>query len=528
MKITLLAITFVLLAASLFGVFQVYRLPAEKTVTEEVTLLDYEHRGEFDYTVALKPSHLFGPEPPATPAASDVYKYPAAMVDRFNFTFNYRFVPEEAVAAVTGQVEVRAAIRSPGSPVSGEIVLLPPTPKSGDFNISFLLDISDNVTEDIITLGDNISGSEIVITAYVYDVIETESGPVFESFTQSLPLRVDGPLIEVDGDLTRSIAGSLGGLDYEQQGSFDYEVLLRSDSPFGAIVLKPPAITAPDTAPPPTAGPGDIILLNLIESSNMTFSYQLDSAQPLRALAETVVVEAVLESPGQWTKTIEVVPLAGKTGDFTVAFPLDLEQYSELFDVIQRETGAAAQNRSLAIRARVHATADTDAGKIDADFTQSIATDLAADVLAWSDNLTKSEPGAITTTRVVSQPEKYLGLSVSQARILLPAIAGILLVLLIAVLVWYLRQDRGALNAAEKEARQAHKKYKGIIVETRELPEIKPGETVILLSSLDDLIRTAEGLLNPVLHKADGTRHVYCVFDASTRYEYGWGRPRPG
>jgi hypothetical protein len=229
---------------------------------------------------------------------------------------------------------------------------------------------------------------------------------------------------------------------------------------------------------------------------------------------------SVLESPGQWMKTIELVPLITKTGDFTLAFPLDLEQYSELFDAIQRETGAASQSRSLAIRARVHAAADTAAGRIDADFTHSISTDLAADTLAWSDNLTKSEPGAITTTRVVTQPEKYLGLSVSQARIFLPAIAGVFLALLIAALIWYFREDRGALNAAEKEARQANKKYKGIIVEIRQLPEVKPGEMVIQLNSLDDLVRTGEGLLKPVLHNAEGQRHIYCVFDTATRYEY--------
>lgn len=520
MKITLLVITFVLLAASLFGVFQVYRLPVETSVTEEVILVDYEHRGEFDYLVSLKPSHLYGPEPQETPAALDVLKYPSGMVDRFSFNFNYRFVPEEMAAAVTAQIEVKATVRSPGAAGSEEIILVPETPETGDFAVPFTLDISDSVTDNIITIGDNVSGSEIIITAYVYAVIETGTGPVFESFTQSLPLRANGPLIEVDGDLTRAIAGSGGGLDYEQQGGFDYEVYLRADSPFGAIILKSPAAAGSTATPTPTAGPEDVILLNLIDGMNVTFTYHLESGQPLKTREESVVVEAVLESPGQWTKTIELIPLTTKTGDFTLSFPLDLEQFSGLFDVIQRETGAAAQIRTLAIRARVHTLAGTDAGTIDSDFVHSIGMDLAADTLTWSDNLTKSEPGAITITRVVAQPEKYLWLSVSQARIFLPAIAGIFLALLIATIVWYLREDRGALNAAEKEARQAHKKYKGIIVEIRQLPEVKPGETVILLRSLDDLIRTAEGLLKPVLHKAEGSRHVYCVFDSSTRYEY--------
>jgi hypothetical protein len=120
----------------------------------------------------------------------------------------------------------------------------------------------------------------------------------------------------------------------------------------------------------------------------------------------------------------------------------------------------------------------------------------------------------------VPQTEKYLGLPVSQTRILLAVVASIILVLFIFSLLGYFWPRQGKLTAMEKKAQQAQKKYKNIIVEIKELPEVKPGETVILLNSLDDLTRTAEGLLKPLLHKAEGQRHIYCVFDAATRYEY--------
>jgi hypothetical protein len=210
-------------------------------------------------------------------------------------------------------------------------------------------------------------------------------------------------------------------------------------------------------------------------------------------------------------------------GDFTVTFPLDLKQLSGLFDEIQQETGVSASERDLAVKAKVHVLADTDFGTIDTDFTQSVSTDLKEDVIVWSDNLTKFEPGSIKTTRDVPQTEKFLGRPVSQTRILLDVVTGIILVLFGFSLLWYLRRRQEKLSPVAKAAQQARKKYKNIIVEIKELPEVRPGETVILLNSLDDLVRTAGELLKPVLHKAEGERHIYCVFDAATRYEHHMG-----
>ncbi|GAI88027.1 unnamed protein product, partial [marine sediment metagenome] len=68
-----------------------------------MTALKYEHKGEFDYLAYLHASYLFGdisletsletnesPEsPPSTP------KYPSEIIDAFDMTFTYRFVPDK-------------------------------------------------------------------------------------------------------------------------------------------------------------------------------------------------------------------------------------------------------------------------------------------------------------------------------------------------------------------------------------------------------------------------------------------------
>ena len=59
-----------------------------------------------------------------------------------------------------------------------------------------------------------------------------------------------------------------------------------------------------------------------------------------------------------------------------------------------------------------------------------------------------------------------------------------------------------------------------MIVDIEELPEIKPNETVIPLSSLDDLARIADDLVKPVLHQVEEGKHIYCVVDGVVRYQY--------
>ena len=508
MKRNLLILTSVLLIASLFGVIKAFTLPTETVTEEQVTLLDYQHEGKLDYLVYLKPSHLFGPEPQEPLPPPSNLKYPTEIIDRFNLTFTYRFVPDKPVARVSEQVEVRAIVKRPGAKQE-EITLVPRTSATGDFTISFTLDISDNI-----------SGSDVTINAYVYTTVGTDTGLVFEGFTQSLPMRSIGPLVEVAGDLSHTELGYVGELNYEQQGKFNYEVLLKPNSPFGAITLKLPSVTPPVPLPPKTIGHGDPIFPKLVEGMDVSFSYRLESSKPIEQPNEEVEIEAIVENPEKWSKTIVLIPLTKKSGNFTVTFPLDLNQFTEIFDTIQQETGVSASALDLTIRAKVHTVAQTDFGTIDEDFTQSIKTNLREGIVAWDGDLEESLPGSIKTTEVVRKEQELLGLPVRQARILFVIVAGILFILFMFSLLMYFRPGREKPSQIERKAQQAANKYKDIIVGIEELPAVQPGETVILLDSLDDLIKAAQGLLKPVLHKAAKEKHIYCVLDDTTRYEY--------
>ena len=507
----------IVLMASLFGVYQAFTLPAK--IEEQIAVLNYEHKGEFDYLVHLNASYLFGNIPletseisPKSPPSNP--KYPTEMIGRFNMTFSYWFVPDKPVTKTSGQVEVKAVLDKPAIGRE-EVILVPTTTRRGDFTAKFSLD------ENELALC-----SRITITAEVYTAVETDTGPIFESFTQSLTMRSKGPLLEVDKGLTSTQRASFGELSYEQIGNFDYSVRLKPDSPFGAITLKPPTSVTPLTLPTlpssKTLGPGEPLFSQLIDRMDVTFSYQFESDRPVSQIAEEVEINAVLENPDVWSKTFVLVPPTEKSGDFTVTFHLDSDDFSHFSDVfrtIERETGVSGPH-NLTIKADIHTVAQTDFGPIDEEFSQTLSTTLGEDILEWEEELVDSKPGAIEMSRMTPNPNKFVGLSVSAARIVFPVITGILLALGIYLLMLYMKFKPEKFSPIEEEALRARKKYKGLITDIKELPEAKAREMIIQLSSLDELIKAADSLLKPVLHKAEKGRHTYCVLDTLTRYEY--------
>lgn len=502
---TVLIITLVLLAASIFGVYRAFTLPTE--IEENTTLLSYQHEGNFDYLVYLKPSYLFGTIPPrttGTPLPNP--RYPAEMIDTFDLIFTYRFVADKPVAKTTHQVEVTAKVESAEG--SQEFSLVPKTTKTGDFTVDFSLDDIDFTSTGVIT-----------VNAYVYTAAETDSGRLFDVFTHSLDIHPDGRLIEVDRDLSNSQTGFGQGISYEHRGEYDYEVNLKSDSTFGAITLTPPPVTAAAGAPPTILKPGDTILTNLVDRMDMTFAYYLESSRPVSPITEQVKIVAILENPGYWSKDFVPVPLTLKQGDFSVSFPLDISQFTDSIKAIEQETGVSGVC-NLTIRADVSTAAQTDFGPIDEDFQQTLTSTLGGGSLKWEEELVKSTPGSIERSQMVTNPNKYLGLPITGARALSATTAGVMLGLFLYFLRLYMRFKPAPLLGIEKEVQLARKKYKELIVDVEELPDIRGEETVISLSSLDDLIRTAEELLKPVLHKGEKERHTYCAIDGLVRYQY--------
>jgi hypothetical protein len=501
----------VLFIISLAGFIAANTLPAE--VEQETPLLSYEHRGRFNYLVYLKPSYLFGPEPEEPPLPPPNPKYPTEIIDSIDMSFTY-----ETDSETLQGVGVKAILENPGL-WQKEIELVPITDEAGSFTVEFELDL-----EEINELFDTIDEETLIkSSARMVTIVATVGlgfGLQSESLIQSLPMKLEKNILEVDYDLIETQLDSSG--EVEALGEFDYTIHLKENSLFDTETLKPPPVT-PYTPPPPTTiGVGTIIPYQLVDIMDTSYYYSFRPEYPVEEVTEEITITATLENPELWSRTFILVPPTTESGDFRVSFPIDVNHLNELLGAISDETEIPAETYNLIIQADVHTMAETEFGPIDDVFSQTLSSSLGEGTLVWNEELVASESGAITKTKVIPNPNKYLGLSVDRLRILCAILGGIFLIFFVISFVLYNKFKPAEPSLTEKEALQAGKKYGQRMAEaTSQIP--MEGEKIVSMGSMEDLIKVADELGKPVVHQppsASEKRHAYYVFDGATRYQY--------
>jgi len=514
-----------LLAASGIGVWHYY-LAAPSEV--EPRGAGYEHRGQFDYTVYLKPNALYGefipPEEkePKEPEEEMPLVFFRDIVEDVRLAFSYKFDCSEPTAGVSNDVVVSIIAQNPGM-WQKEMKELEETHRGKDFRVDFPLRLSrlDSIVDDIEEdIGITTSTRQFIIEAAVHTTVETVSGVTIEDdFSHEITAILKTKTLELEGDLEGSDEGSKEGIRYEEKGWFDYEVYLKYSRLYEAGVLRsePLPVAEPPPSPPPplqTVGPGLVYFPKIIDSIKASFSYQLECDRPVREQSEEVEVTAIIENPDKWRKSFVLVPKTEKEGDFSISFPVDLDYFNEVIDAIEEETGVGGGSYNLKVQADVHTVAESGLGAVDEIYSQTLEAKLGGNILTFGEELAQSQSGSVVGTAIPTA-SKEGGWKTPWLGGLVVALAAL------GYFGWSQRELKTAgISAAEVQAARAKKKYKQVMVDIEELPEVKPNETVIPLSSLDDLVRIADDLVKPVLHQVEAGRHIYCTIDGAVRYQY--------
>jgi len=525
LKLGSLVVVCLLLIAAVFGVWKAFSLPAR--TEQSIALVNYEHRGQFDYLVYLKPNSLYGSSQPQEEETEEETApvFFRNIIDEAWLTFSYNFSCGQPLSSITNKVVILAIVENPGM-WQKEVPILEETHGGPQVSVDFPLDIEylesvvDEIEQEIGLRG--YSQNQFIIRAAVHTTAVTALGQIVEDdFSHEITLDFQAYTLELEGNLERSDTGIQGGVSYSEKGRFDYEVYLKPNNLYETDVLRSEASPAtgasPATEPSPstqTLGPGLTYFPSIVDSIEASFSYQFLSDKPVANLVEEVEVTAVLEFPDMWSKSYTLVPKTSNTGPFLVDFPVDIRAFDAITDTLRGELGLGAASYGLTIQAVVHTTGDTESGHIDEVFTHSLVGQLGTTTFKLKGNLGNQQPGAIVENRMVPVGNTWV------FRIL--SLAG--LVLVVFALLFVLRNSRQAqavaISKMEEEALRAKRKYKGVIVDVGELPPTGAGETVIPIGSVNELVSTADALLKPVLHHARADRHTYCVIDGSVRYQY--------
>ncbi|MDV2990055.1 MAG: DUF5305 family protein [Dehalogenimonas sp.] len=500
-----------IIAAAGFGAANI--IPLQHDVT--VDLLTYQHQGEYDYTAYLKPSYLLGPdpvvyeepEPPPNPT------YFTNIINDISFTYSFTtdtntILPN--VIKVTAILE-NADLWQKEIPLhESDLGIQGRNKMDIEFTLGFqAIQETFNTIDKELKITTNDRKVTLMVTILAGDQ---------EFFTQTLEIIINKSYVEISNERLKTDSLNLG--------LFDYAVNLMPNTLFEATALFPPALYVPPPPPPApvvtTIGPEGVLFTKLVDRMDFTFAYTLDSDKPLSNVTSSVRIFATIENPQFWTKKVELIPLMTRTGDFTVSFTLKPEDYLQLLEDIRGETGTSAETYYFTVVSEVNISADSEYGPINESFTATLKTAVSGGVLNWGETLINTQDGTIQTTEVQDSYfiAEWTSLLVADARILFLWLSIISLVLAAPLVFFYFKHRPPGLPEADKEARQAKRRFKGMLTEVSSLPAIRESDVIVSIQCLEDLVNIANEMGKTVLYHQDHRCHSYQVLDDFTRYEY--------
>ena len=435
-----------------------------------------------------------------------------------SLTFGYNFACSQSVANATHQVVVSIIAENPDL-WQKEMTQLDETHQGEEFRVDFPLNLShlDSIFDDIENeIGIVGQTRRLIVKAVVTTTAETTLGQIIEDeFSYEVRAILTAKTLELTGNLGNSEDGYREGTRYEATGRFDYEMSLAPNQLYETDMLssEPPDTAAPAT-PAMTLGPGKMYFPDIIDGIAASFSYQFLCDKPISAQSQEVEITVAIGNPGKWSKSLVLMPSTNEVGSFTVSFPIDVQYFTKVIDAIGEETGVPSTSSNITLRADVRTIAQTDVGTINDIFTQTLGATLESNTLVFDEELSRSQSGTVGGTEIPGDARE------DRWRTL--CVIGLIVALLALVYFGWNQSQLGVamVGAGEAEVTRGGKKYRQIMVDVEELPEVKPTETVISLGSLDDLARIADDLVKPMLHHEKDGHHTYCVIDSGVRYVY--------
>ena len=514
-RIICFALTAALLVASVIG------LGLSASPTADVPAAAYEHRGQFDYTVYLSPGVLYGD---IVLGENQEEEREAPMIffrniiDEVNLAFSYSFDSVQPLSNVSNEMVVSVIAENPDI-WQKEMTRFEETHAGREFSMDFALaltELESAVAEIESEIGITSTQKTFIVRARVTTTADTAMNTTFEhQFSHEITALLTSKRLELKGDLDGSKEGYSDGMRYEARGRFDYEISLKSNDLYETDVLRsqsgPPAGSPQPTH---TLGPGLVYFPRMIQDITARFSYQFLSDASISARSHEVEITATIENPGKWSRTLVLVPGTERGGGFTLAYPLDIQYLTMVIDAIGQETGARGTSHNIVLKADVRTIAHTDAGTVDETYTQTLKATLEANSLTFDKELSHSQRGSVGGAATPG--------AAVEGR---PRAPWIVLLLVGLVAMGYfgwsqMQLARPMVSPGQVEVNKATKKYRQVMVDVETLPWIQPGETVVGLNSVDDVVRIADDLARPLLHEAGERQHTYCIIDGSVRYLY--------
>lgn len=209
LRLGVLALLAALFAASAYGFYCIYRMPAEYQTN--VPVYSYSQKGDLTYRVKMKPNSLF-PEPYMGPGKT----YYAKITEGLLISLSYIYTGDKDAKNIKCAYEVVGIIEEPEM-WKKTFVLVPFTEVYGqgksfsfqkDFtlNLNYYNDFLKALNEEI---GMGLKEPKLNIRANIYTKADTAAGEVRGDLSPTMAIPLTTGSYKVDGDLSVSRDGSI-------------------------------------------------------------------------------------------------------------------------------------------------------------------------------------------------------------------------------------------------------------------------------------------------------------------------------
>jgi hypothetical protein len=485
---------------------------APLTKEQEVTRIKYEMKEDFS-------QQAVGFSTKRAKTANPVF-FPK-IIDSVTGTYACKFQSDVPVSDLQQQFQVTAVLTNPGT-WEKEVVLVEPTPAAESINVSFPLDLNSlmKLSEDISKeLGLGSGSTTMVLKAAVQTTGKTSSGPFQDYFVQTCQLGLTPTVMQWQKPFDYTRKGYQNGTIYQHSGVFGYSIKMKPNSIFGASTIDS---GSPRVEPVRQLTVANNYAADSIQTLNLGFSSKLTADRTLEGVKSDVGISAVLASPDAELADFTLVPKRQINGDVLLKAPIDIDLMYDIIKAAENSSIKDIQNTyQLVVKADVHTVARNGSNTIDKTVSSSIPITLGPERVEWPAATSNSLADAIKEKVVVSNTARTTGI-----------VSGLgILGMAIAVGIWasqaYLefKRRKPFMKGRWAADQRILSKYKGIITTVGELPEKEMSGKVTILDSLEELVRLADNLLKPVLHRSEEEREIYYILDSSFTYVYLGPKP---
>lgn len=290
---------------------------------------------------------------------------------------------------------------------------------------------------------------------------------------------------------------------YCHTGVFDYIVYLKNNSVYdNAQVLLP--------------GEGTIFK-KITDHINASFRYTFTCDHPLLVQGWYRVVASL--DTDIWEKEYELIAETDFNGaSVTIVFPINYSYFEKIVTQINEETGVNAGGPTLSITCIVSMSAESDTGDIHEVFMSSLSIPLGRSIIVVNGPLSSSQPGTLVSIEKVAYAAAITGYHSSWS------LTALIFFIVLVVFLLFTTSTVVPMSKTQKMMKALQKKYSDWIVEVEKPPKRVLGSEIVLLKSLEDIVKISEELGKPIMyHKSLGEtqeQHTLYVLDELVQYKY--------